>query len=99
MTIKTAVLLAAMAASLSAQTANTPTPAPNPTWNWVNVGVAAEVMGNSLDWATSWKQPEGNQLLAQQSGNYTGELYRTGTNRKIAVAGSLAIVSYAIRSE
>jgi hypothetical protein len=77
--------------TVSGGTTSTP-----PTWSWVNVGVAAEVMGNSLDWATSWKQPEGNQLLAQQSGNYTGELYRTGTNRKIAVAGSLAIVSYAI---
>ena len=71
-------------------------PSPNPSWNWINVGVAAEAMGNSLDWATSWKQPESNSLLAQTGGQYSGELYRTGTNRKIAVAGGLALVSYAI---
>ena len=57
-------------------------PSPNPSWNWINVGVAAEAMGNSL--------------LAQTGGQYSGELYRTGTNRKIAVAGGLALVSYAI---
>jgi hypothetical protein len=53
-------------------------------------------MGNSLDWAISWKQPEGNSLLAQTGGQYSGDLYRTGTHRKIAVAGGLALVSYAL---
>jgi hypothetical protein len=71
-------------------------PSPNPTWNWINAGVGIQVLGNSLDWATSWKQPEANSLLANTSGQYTGQLYRTGSYRKAGVSGGLTVVSYLV---
>ncbi len=55
-----------------------------------------QVAGNFADWATSWKQPEGNSLLAQSSGTYTGRFYRTGTVRKGLLSGGVALLSYAV---
>jgi hypothetical protein len=71
-------------------------PSPSPSWLWVHTGVATQVAGSFADWATSWKQPEGNQLLAQSGGPYAGRFYRTGTVNKIALSAGLAVVSYAI---
>ena len=55
-----------------------------------------QVAGSFADWATSWKQPEGNSLLAQSSGTYAGRFYRTGTVRKGLLSGGIALVSYAV---
>jgi hypothetical protein len=55
-----------------------------------------QVAGSFADWATSWKQPEGNSMLAQSSGAYAGRFYRTGTARKGLLAGGMALVSFAI---
>ena len=65
-------------------------------WWWVTSGVTMQVAGSFADWATSWKQPEGNSLLAQSSGTYAGRFYRTGTARKGLFAGGIALVSYAV---
>ena len=67
-----------------------------PSLLWVHAGVAMQVAGSFADWATSWKQPEGNQLLTQSSGPYAGRFYRPGTVNKVALSGGLAVVSYAI---
>jgi hypothetical protein len=88
------MLLCVVVCGLSAQTAVPAASAPS--WYWVHAGVAAELLGNGLDWATSWKQPEGNQLLAETGGRYSGDLYRVGTARKASTAVGLAVVSYAI---
>ena len=69
---------------------------PSPSWLWVHTGVATQVAGSFADWATSWKQPEGNQLLAESGGQYAGRFYRTGTVNKVALSAGLAVVSYAI---
>ena len=73
-----------------------PETSPSPSLLWVHAGVAMQVAGSFADWATSWKQPEGNQLLTQSSGPYAGRFYRTGTVNKVALSGGLAVVSYAI---
>lgn len=65
-------------------------------WWWVTSGVTVQVAGSFADWATSWKQPEGNSLLAQSSGAYTGRFYRTGTMRKGLLSGGIAVVSFAV---
>lgn len=65
-------------------------------WLWVNCGVATQVAGSFADWATSWKQPEGNQLLAESSGPYQGRFYREGTARKIGLSAGIAAVSYLV---
>src|SRR5262245_30710572 len=65
-------------------------------WLWVNCGVATQVAGSFADWATSWKQPERNQLLAESSGPYQGRFYRQGTIRKIGLSAGVAAVSYMI---
>ena len=65
-------------------------------WLWIHTGVAVQVAGSFADWATSWKQPEGNQWLAQSGGQYAGKFYRSGTVEKAALSGGLAVVSYAI---
>ena len=69
---------------------------PSPSWLWVHTGVAMQLAGSFGDWATSWKQPEGNQLLAEPGGKYAGRFYRTGTVNKVALSAGLAAVSYAI---
>jgi hypothetical protein len=63
---------------------------------WVTAGVTMQAAGSFADWATSWKQPEGNSMLATSSGTYAGKFYRTGTARKGMLTGGLALVSYAI---
>jgi len=68
----------------------------SPSWLWVHTGVAVQVAGSFADWATSWKQPEGNQLLAESSGPYAGRFYRSGTAAKVGLSAGLAVVSYAI---
>ena len=65
-------------------------------WWCVTSGVTMQVAGSFADWATSWKQPEGNSLLAQSSGTYAGRFYRTGTARKGLLSGGIALVSYAV---
>ncbi len=65
-------------------------------WWWVTSGVTMQVAGSFADWATSWKQPEGNSMLAQSSGEYAGRFYRTGTARKGLISGGMAVVSYAV---
>ena len=65
-------------------------------WWWVTSGVTMQAAGSFADWATSWKQPEGNSLLADSSGNYAGKFYRTGTLRKGLLSGGIALASYAI---
>lgn len=69
---------------------------PVPSMLWVHSGVAMQLAGSFADWATSWKQPEGNQLLAQSGGQYAGRFYRTGTVNKIGLSVGLAAVSYAV---
>ena len=78
------------------RTTTTRDPSPSPSWLWVHTGVAMQVAGSFGDWATSWKQPEGNQWLAQSNGPYAGRFYRTGTVNKLALGAGLAAVSYAI---
>jgi len=63
-------------------------------WWWVHAGVTAQLAGNFGDWATSWKQPEGNGTLAQSGGEYAGRFYRTGTVVKFGMAAGVAGVSY-----
>ena len=65
-------------------------------WWWVTSGVTMQAAGSFADWATSWKQPEGNSFLAQSSGAYTGRFYRSGTVRKGLLSGGIALVSYAV---
>lgn len=65
-------------------------------WWWVHAGVTAELAGTFGDWATSWKQPEGNSLLAQSGGQYAGKFYRTGTVMKFSLTAGVTVVSYAI---
>ncbi len=65
-------------------------------WWWVTSGVTMQMAGSFGDWATSWKQPEGNQLLADSSGAYAGRFYRTGTVRKGLLSGGMALVSYVV---
>ena len=67
-----------------------------PSWQWVHAGVALQAAGSFGDWATSWKQPEGNSLLAESGGRYAGRFYRSGTVQKAAFSGGLALVSYAV---
>src|ERR1035441_25684 len=62
----------------------------SPSWLWVHTGVAMQVAGSFSDWATSWKQPEGNQLLAEPGGQYKGRFYRTGTVNKVDLSAGLA---------
>ena len=73
-----------------------PETSPSPSLLWVHAGVAMQVAGSFADWATSWKQPEGNSLMAEPGGQYAGRFYRTGTANKVAVSAGLAAVSYAI---
>jgi hypothetical protein len=63
---------------------------------WVNAGVTAQLAGTFADWATSWKQPEGNSLLAQSGGEYSGRFYRTGTAIKFGIAAGVTAVSYVV---
>jgi hypothetical protein len=65
-------------------------------WTWVHVGVAVQVAGNLVDCASSWKQPEGNSLLAQSSGAYQGKFYTGALASKSAVSAGLVAASYAI---
>jgi len=44
--------------------------------------------GSFADWATSWKQPEGNQLLTQSSVRTPAGFYRTGTVNKVALSAA-----------
>ena len=62
----------------------------------VHAGVSIMVMGEFADWATSWRQPERNPLLAERSGPYTGLLYKTGTYRKLGLTAGLVTASYAV---
>lgn len=95
--MRSVLLLIAWGASCWAQSlAVSVAPAPPPSWNWIHAGVAAEIMGDGLDWATSWKQPEGNRLLAETGGEYSGRLYRVGSWRKGAAAAGIALVSYGV---
>lgn len=65
-------------------------------WWWVHAGVTVQWAGTFGDWATSWKQPEGNSALAQSGGQYAGRFYRTGTVLKFGLAGGVTALSYAI---
>lgn len=65
-------------------------------WWWVHSGVTMQLAGTFSDWATSWKQPEGNQWLAQSGGAYAGKFYRAGTAKKFGLAVGLSVVSYAV---
>jgi hypothetical protein len=82
--------------SYAASLRNTREASNPPSWLWVHTGVAMQVAGSFADWATSWKQPEGNQLLAESGGQYAGRFYRTGTVNKVALSAGLAAVSYAV---
>ena len=79
-----------------AQQFNSSTAPHSDSWWWVTTGVTVQVAGSFADWATSWKQPEANSLLAQPSGTYAGRFYRTGTVRKGLFSGGIALLSYAI---
>jgi len=50
----------------------------------------------TVGFTPSWKQPEGNQWLAEPGGPYAGKFYRSGTVRKAALSAGLAVVSYAV---
>lgn len=63
---------------------------------WVHSGVTAQLAGTFADWATSWKQPEGNSLLSQSGGEYSGRFYRTGTAIKFGIAAGVTAVSYVV---
>jgi hypothetical protein len=68
----------------------------SPSWQWVHTGVAMQVAGSFGDWATSWKQPEGNRLMAESGGRYAGTFYRSGTATKAGLSAGLAALSYAV---
>ena len=89
-------MFAPAASNVSGLRVTTGESSPSPSWQWVHAGVAMQVAGSFGDWATSWKQPEGNQLLTESSGPYVGRFYRTGTVNKIALSAGLVVVSYAI---
>jgi len=82
--------------SYAASLRNTREASNSPSWLWVHTGVAMQVAGSFADWATSWKQPEGNPMLADSSGPYAGRFYRSGTIRKGLLTGGMALVSFAI---
>ena len=63
---------------------------------WVHAGITAQLAGTFADWATSWKQPEGNSLLVQSSGEYSGRFYRSGTAIKFGIAAGVTAVSYVV---
>jgi len=65
-------------------------------WMWVHAGVAVQVAGSAADWATSWKQPEANQWLAEPGGAYQGTFYHEGTVRKDGLSAGLAAASYVL---
>ena len=65
-------------------------------WWWVTSGVTMQVAGSLADAATSWKQPEGNSMLADSSGPYTGRFYRAGLARKGLLCAGVAAVSIVI---
>jgi hypothetical protein len=65
-------------------------------WLWVHSGTAFQIAGSFADWATSWKQPEGNSLLAEGSGTYEGRFYRTAVAKRAAFSAGLAAASYVI---
>lgn len=65
-------------------------------WLWVHAGIAVQVAGSFADWATSWKQPEGNQWLAESGGPYAGKFYRSGLTQKAGLTAGIAVVSYAV---
>jgi hypothetical protein len=65
-------------------------------WWWVTSGVTMQLAGSFADAATSWKQPEGNSMLADSSGPYAGRFYRAGAMRKGLLAGGIALASIAI---
>ena len=65
-------------------------------WQWVHTGVAVQVAGSFGDWATRWKQPEGNSWMAEPGGRYGGTFYRSGTVHKATLSAGLAAVSYAV---
>ena len=65
-------------------------------WKWVHAGVAAQLAGNTADFATSWKQPEATKWLQETSGPYQGRFYRRGAAGKIAVSGCVTAVSYLV---
>jgi len=65
-------------------------------WWWITSGVTAQAAGSLADLATSWKQPEGNSMLAQSSGPYAGKFYRTGAIEKGLLAAGIGVLSYAI---
>ena len=65
-------------------------------WLWVHAGVSVQVAGSFADWATSWKQPEGNHSLAESRGPYAGKFYRSGTAQKLGLGAGLAAISYVI---
>jgi len=84
-------------AGFSAGLAASPAPRGSDTsWLWVHSGVAMQAAGSFADWATSWKQPEGNQFLAEPLGPYQGRFYREGTVRKAALSAGIAAVSYVV---
>jgi hypothetical protein len=65
-------------------------------WLWVHSGTVFQISGSFADWATSWKQPEGNSSLTESSGTYQGRFYRTAVARRAAFSAGLAAASYAI---
>ncbi len=73
-----------------------PTPAKPDSWWWVHAGTALLLAGTSADVASSWKQPEGNPWLAQNSGPYKGKFYTSGAVKKSLLSAGLVSASYVL---
>ena len=73
-----------------------PMPAKPDSWWWVHAGTALMFAGTAADVASSWKQPEGNSWLTQNSGPNAGKFYTAGAVKKSLLSVSLVSASYVI---
>lgn len=76
--------------------ANPPRVAAEESWWWIHTGVTMQLAGSFSDWATSWKQPEGNAWLTESGGRYEGRFYRSATIKRATFSSGLALASYVI---
>ena len=68
-------------------------PNKNKTMGSVGMAIGVHLTGHLIDGLTSWKQPEGNPLLATKTGPQAGHFYREGVNRKMLMGGSAAVLT------
>lgn len=61
---------------------------------WVHASVAAQLLGNAADCASSWKQRELNPWLQEPGGVYRGDFYRAGLSKKVGISIGVTALSY-----